>query len=81
MPFGMAYGLSTLSYSSDLTKIRRLTESGVARVVRESQGLSLTEIARSAAVDRSTIWRWEHGQRRPQGDAAIRYLRVLEELG
>ena len=77
----MAYGPSRMSHTSDLAKVRRLTGSGVARVIRESAGVSLTEVAQGAEVDRSTVWRWERGQRRPTGEAAIRYLRVLEELG
>src|SRR5262245_26356601 len=70
-----------MSYSSDLVKVRRLIESGMARAIREAAGQSLTELAKTTEVDRSTVWRWEHGQRRARGEAAIRYLRVLEELG
>jgi DNA-binding transcriptional regulator YiaG len=63
-----------------LTRMRKLAESGTARVIRESAGLSLTEAAGSARVNRITIHRWETGQRRPHGDAALRYLALLEEL-
>jgi hypothetical protein len=31
-------------------------------------------------VNRITIYRWENGQRRPHGEAALRYLTLLEEL-
>jgi DNA-binding transcriptional regulator YiaG len=66
---------------SDLVKIRWMTETGTARAIRVNAGLSLSEIARDADVDRTTVHRWETGRRRPRGEAALRYLHVLEELG
>jgi DNA-binding transcriptional regulator YiaG len=69
-----------MSEAGDLAKVRALFETGAARVLREGANLSLSEASRSAPVDRTTLWRWEHRQRRPRGAAAIRYLRVLEEL-
>jgi DNA-binding transcriptional regulator YiaG len=69
-----------MSEINDLQRIRRLAETGAARAIRESADVSLAEIADPVGVARSTIHRWEHGIRRPRGQAAIRYLRVLEEL-
>jgi len=69
-----------VSDARDLVRIRKLVESGAARAIREAAALSLTEISASADVDRTTVWRWEHGERRPRGSAALRYLRVLEDL-
>jgi DNA-binding transcriptional regulator YiaG len=63
-----------------LTRMRHLAQTGAARAMREAAGLSLTEAAASARVNRVTIHRWEHGQRRPHGEAAIRYLELLEQL-
>jgi len=63
-----------------LVRCRRLAETGALRAMRESLGLSLTEAGTAAGVSRVTIWRWEHRQRRPHGEAAVRYLRALEEL-
>jgi DNA-binding transcriptional regulator YiaG len=63
-----------------LTRVRRLVESGAARAIRESAGLSLSEASAGANVNRITIHRWEHGQRKPHGEAALRYLALLEEL-
>jgi DNA-binding transcriptional regulator YiaG len=63
-----------------LTRIRRLVASGAARAIRESAGLSLDEASASANVNRITIHRWERGQRKPHGEAALRYLTLLEEL-
>jgi DNA-binding transcriptional regulator YiaG len=55
-------------------------ESGAARAIRESAGLSLSEAAAGSSVNRITIHRWETNQRRPHGEAALRYLKLLEEL-
>jgi DNA-binding transcriptional regulator YiaG len=63
-----------------LVRMRRLAETGAARAMREAAGLSLSEAGAGAKVDRTTIHRWEHGSRRPNGDAALRYLALLEEM-
>jgi DNA-binding transcriptional regulator YiaG len=63
-----------------LTLIRRLVETGAAQAMRESAGLSRAEAGASARVHPITIFRWEHGERRPHGEAALRYLDLLEEL-
>jgi DNA-binding transcriptional regulator YiaG len=63
-----------------LTRIRKLVSNGAARAIRESAGLSYTEAAASANVNRITVYRWETRQRRPHGEAALRYLALLEEL-
>ena len=64
----------------DLMRMRRLAETGAARAIRESAGLSLSEAEAGSGVERSTIWRWEMGRRRPHGPAALRYLAFLDEL-
>jgi len=63
-----------------LTLLRRLMETGAARAMREAAGLSYSEAAAGAKIDRITIFRWETHRRRPHGDAALRYLSLLEEL-
>ena len=63
-----------------LTQARRYAESGAARSIRLAAGLSLREVATAAGVSVSTVWRWENGERRPRGDAAVRYAGVLEVL-
>ncbi len=67
--------------ASELIRVRRLAATGAARAMREDAGLSLSELADAVQVHKVTIFRWEHGQRRPRGSAAERYLRVLEDLG
>ncbi len=55
-------------------------ETGTARVIREAAGLSYSEAGAGSDVNRVTIYRWETGQRTPHGEAALRYLALLEEL-
>jgi transcriptional regulator with XRE-family HTH domain len=43
---------------------------------RKTRGLSRKKLARMLGVDECTLWRWERGDRRPQGDHARR-VRVL----
>jgi DNA-binding transcriptional regulator YiaG len=63
-----------------LTRIRRLCSNGAARAIREAAGLSLSEAAAGADVNRITIHRWETSERRPHGEAALRYLALLDQL-
>jgi transcriptional regulator with XRE-family HTH domain len=66
--------------ANDLIRVRRMAKTGTARHIREEAGLSLAEIADAAGLHKTTVFRYEHGLRRPRGEAAARYLRVLEEL-
>jgi DNA-binding transcriptional regulator YiaG len=66
--------------ANDLIRVRRLASTGAARAIREEAGLSYSEVAAAAEVHKVTVFRWEHGQRRPRGAAAERYLRLLDEL-
>jgi DNA-binding transcriptional regulator YiaG len=63
-----------------LVRVRKLAASGAARAIREAAGLSLAELGYAAGVSKSCVWRWETQRRRPRGEAAARYLRVLEDL-
>lgn len=63
-----------------LAKARELAASGEARTVRLRSKTSLIEIAEVCGVDTGTVWKWEMGKRRPRGEAAIRYVGVLEML-
>jgi DNA-binding transcriptional regulator YiaG len=69
-----------MSDAKELARVRHLAETGAARAIREAADVSLAEAAAPVRVDRSTISKWERGLRRPRGEAAIRYLRLLEEL-
>jgi DNA-binding transcriptional regulator YiaG len=60
--------------------VRRLASSGVAKARREDAKVGLAEVASAIHVSTTTVYRWENGLRRPTGEAAIQYGRLLEEL-
>jgi transcriptional regulator with XRE-family HTH domain len=57
-----------------------MLRSGEAQRIRIDAGLSLREVADAVNVSVSALHRWEAGDRRPRGDAAIRYAHLLGEL-
>lgn len=60
---------------------RRLrAEPSWARMVRQRAGLTQDEIAGLLGVDRSTVSRWETGQRVPRSEALDRYANILRRL-
>ncbi len=63
-----------------LSKVRALTESGAARSIRIAARLSLPEVADAVGVHAATVYRWETRQRRPHGEAAIRYGDFMIDL-
>lgn len=63
-----------------LARVRRLCVTGEARSIREGGRLSPGEVARALGTSTSTVWRWEHLERTPRGDLALRYLALLEQL-
>jgi DNA-binding transcriptional regulator YiaG len=64
----------------ELTEVRRLLSSGEARRTRTASGLSLSEVAGVVGVSTAAISRWETGDRRPTGRAALAYGRLLARL-
>jgi len=63
-----------------LVQARRLSSTGEARAIRAAAGLSLREVAGAVGVSVTCLWRWENGQRAPQGAAAVAYAELLEDL-
>jgi DNA-binding transcriptional regulator YiaG len=63
-----------------IANVREACASGAARTIRVDAGLSLGEVARHVDVGVPTVHRWEVGQRRPRGEAALRYGELLEAL-
>jgi transcriptional regulator with XRE-family HTH domain len=64
-----------------LLEARDAARTGRAQRIREATGLSQSEVARLAGVRPSTVNRWEKRQRVPHGDVAVRWARVLRDLG
>ncbi len=52
----------------------------MARKIRLTAGLSLTEFSEAIGAAPSAICRWELGQRKPRPRVALRYAAVLETL-
>jgi DNA-binding transcriptional regulator YiaG len=77
---GMVNIATTADSLHDLALVRAMTESGEAREIRQRARVSLTEMAGAVGVAPATVARWEVADRRPRGDAALRYLRVLQSL-
>ena len=69
-----------MSNSERLMRARTLAMNGEGRRIRVSVGVSLREIATDVKAHPSTIARWETGETKPRGQAALRWLAVLEEL-
>ena len=63
-----------------LADVRSACASGAARALRLSAGLSLGEVAREIDVAVPTVFRWERNERRPRGEAALRYGELLAAL-
>jgi DNA-binding transcriptional regulator YiaG len=82
-PVTVRHAIGTVSVVFDalaLTKVRQRAVSGHARAIRLRAGLSLDEVARVVGVSHAAVQRWETGQRKPHGEAAIRYGALLDAL-
>jgi DNA-binding transcriptional regulator YiaG len=62
-----------------LAEARRLAPGG-GRLIREAADLSLADVGKAIGKAPSTVMRWERGERRPTGEAAIRYVELLKAL-
>jgi len=63
-----------------LADARQAALSGHARELRLGAGLSQAEIATYCGVTPTAVALWETGQRRPRGEAAHRYARLIRLL-
>lgn len=80
MPYYGLMQMSTQKLALLVVEAREASHSGRGATVRTAAGLSRGELARAIGVNQSSISRWESGKRRPSGDAAIRYARMLRVL-
>ena len=64
----------------DLAEAVRLARSGKARDLRRRCGVDASAIGAVCGVTGGAITRWENGERRPTGKAAIAWVRLLREL-
>jgi DNA-binding transcriptional regulator YiaG len=63
-----------------LAQVYTDTHSGRAQELRVRFLLSRAVIAKNVGVSVSALGHWETGKRRPTGEAALRYARILQRL-
>jgi len=69
--------------AQNLTKIARgvrLAESGAGRARRIASGVSQEALAQAIGVTAAAVSLWEHGQRVPQAEHAVRYYDAINAL-
>jgi len=67
--------------TTKLARLNRLCRSGEAREIRIRAGVSLAMVAEESGTPYAgNVSRWENAKRLPKGEAALRYLEVLDEL-
>lgn len=71
---------STNTEADRRAELWRMIGDGRATAIRRSAGLSLAMVARSVGADHTAVSRWERGQRRPTGAAALNYYALLKRL-
>jgi transcriptional regulator with XRE-family HTH domain len=69
-----------MSLMSDVRATRRLPSPAVARMIRESAGVSQSRLAEEVGVHRVTLSRWECGHALPRGTARAKYAQIIAEL-
>lgn len=72
-----------MQFEDHLAEARRrrsLPPGTLLRTLRRSAGLSQEAVAEALGVTRTSVCRYELGERRPTGDVAQRYARVIDQL-
>jgi DNA-binding transcriptional regulator YiaG len=64
----------------ELSALRALLRSGAARPIRTAAGASLGEVASVLGTSKTTVLRWERGERIPRGELGLAYWRLLRNL-
>lgn len=59
--------------------VRDATASGEAREIRTRGGWTQAEFGDAVGVAQPTIALWEAGKRRPRGEVALKYARLLRD--
>jgi DNA-binding transcriptional regulator YiaG len=63
-----------------LIKARAAAKDGSGRALRLNAALSVPDVAHNIDASTAAVWRWERGERRPSGPAAVRWGRLLARL-
>jgi transcriptional regulator with XRE-family HTH domain len=64
----------------DLAEAVRISRDGSAKALRLALGIAAAAIGMPCGVTPSAISRWENGLRRPRGEAAVAWVRLLRRL-
>ena len=64
----------------ELAALRALLRSGAAGSIRTAAGLTLAEVAAVLQTSKTTVLRWERGERTPRGELALAYWQLLQSL-
>lgn len=63
-----------------LEQMRMLLAKGRAAKLRTACGLSLQDVAQIVGVTKNAVHKWERRAAKPDGEHAIRYARLLDDL-
>ena len=65
----------------EIARVRQMARTGRAKEIRTRAGLTIVDLAEALDVSTTTIFRWERALCSPRADAALRYGRLLTDLG
>lgn len=63
-----------------VVRLRIMLDSGEARELIESAGLSYRRIGQEVGADASAVWRWFQGTWKPTPAHAVKLFRLLEQV-
>lgn len=76
----MVFRMRSKGLADQAIEVRNLIESGEAAGLRTRNHLSLETGARTIGVSTTTLFRWERGERWPQGRNLVAYHKFLSRL-
>lgn len=76
----MVFRMRSKGLADRAIEVRNLIESGEAAGLRTRHRLSLETGARTIGVSATALYRWERGERWPQGRNLIAYHKFLSKL-
>lgn len=63
-----------------LAWVRSATKDGTAQAIRQRADITVAEVAQVCSVTPEAVRYWEKGERTPQGEHALLYARLLDQL-
>lgn len=59
----------------------QLPAPSLRKAIRESNNVSLRQMAEALGVSANAVWLWETGRRTPRAEHLVSYVELLQELG